>query len=196
MNRGIQIVPGSMASQIQTGGSLAKAFLRVKYVILADCSGSMDAQDYYPKDPRSRWERMSDELRKLQAAHPGEICLISFASDAHLSAGGVPDEVGGGTNMVAGFDFIIAQGLNLPDIQLFVLSDGAPDDQERTLRKADEIKMPIDTIFIGPDADDGEHGREFMRKLARRTKGEAIQDKGALQLQANIERLMLDSGKK
>src|SRR5262245_51246711 len=82
-------LPGSLAVAAQQhGGSLAKAWLDVRAVLVCDVSASMsetDATAGQPHERRSRWEAMSEQLAGLQAQFAGKTAVVAFSNTASLA---------------------------------------------------------------------------------------------------------------
>ena len=188
-----RITVGSLSQIMQDSHkTLAQAFLGIKYLVLADVSGSMDTDDF--RQHKTRWERMKEALARVQAEHPGEVFVVSFSDDAEPNANGIPSETHGGTDLEAGLQYAIGKNVDKLGIKIIIISDGQPDDENGCLNTAAQISAPIDCIFIGPE-DPRDPGRLFLRKLANRTKGTFQDTPGAKMLTESVERLMLSDGK-
>lgn len=165
----MSIVPGSLkAVATQTGQSLAESFMSADALILVDVSGSMSHCDVAPNDKRSRYQAACDELARLQATLPGKIAVVAFSDNVMFCWDGKPPFLKGGTDMDEALEFIYpADGTGMT---LILISDGWPADPEHTLRVAKRFTSPIQTIFIGPE---GDEGAEFLRRLAALTGGQS-----------------------
>jgi Mg-chelatase subunit ChlD len=128
-------------------------------VILADVSGSME-------DAAWGGERKIDLLRKaVAAARAKSKCrLIVFSNDAY-EAQEIP-EPEANTNLVSG---LLAAKRHDPGTTL-VISDGRPDNPEKTLQLARQFRGVIDVLYIGPEGDID--AINFMRRLAAAANGE------------------------
>lgn len=164
--RDIQVVPGSIkAIADTTGQDVMNVLMGVEAIILLDQSGSMNAID--TRDGMTRFEVADEELLNLQQMYPGKIALVSFSDRAQFCPSGVPVRMGQGTDMVAPLRWIVAAGADgLFDV--IMVSDGEPDDAEKTLRFARDMKGAIHTIYIG---EEGGRGANFLRRLATATGG-------------------------
>jgi hypothetical protein len=167
--------------------SLAQVIMSVTDVVMIDVSGSMNRND--APGGRSRYETAAGELRRIQAAHPGQVLVIGFSSAAFYCTYGEPDFEGGGTNM--------AEALRLAatldgTVRFYMVSDGEPDSEDEALGVAAGFASRIHTIHIGDESD--WRGRDFLRRLASVTGGTfAASDQPAM-LAAPIEKLMLLAG--
>lgn len=172
------IAPGSLSDIARKSGlTLAEAFMSCDAVVIVDTSGSMAIKDAVDGDVdrkdhpsgqtnTSRYNAACWELTKLQADLPGKVAVIAFSDHAEFCPSGVPRNIGAGTAMHKALDFIkVADGTG---IKLILISDGQPDDPQRTLDIARTFTSKIDTIFIGRG---GDSGAEFLRRLAEATGG-------------------------
>jgi hypothetical protein len=159
------LVSGSLAAVAQRDGiSLAESFLSAEAIVLIDQSGSMAAND--ARGGRSRFDVADEELARLQATLPGKVAVIEFSTFPQFRPGGRPTRSRGTTDMVKALEFVkIADDCG---VRIILISDGEPDDEEETLRVARRFKSRIDTIFIGRE---GDHGAEFLARLAAATGG-------------------------
>lgn len=179
------IVPGSVSALAQQNGvSLAESFLNVDNVILVDVSSSMDMHD--APGGRSRYEAALAELAALQAALPGKIAVIAFSSSTVFVPGGAPPLLGGGTHLAEALRF--AQLADAPDMRFVVISDGEPDSTDAALAVAAEYQGRIDTVYVGPEVG---YGRDFLRRLANKKRGQAVTAAHTAQLASKLERLLL-----
>lgn len=165
------------AAARQHGGSLARAWLDVRAVLVCDVSGSMNAQDAGPERPnsngeprarRSRWDACGEELARLQAQHPGKCAIVAFSSEATLALGGRLPPPAGGTDLAGALDYV--RSLLEPDatgITVIVLSDGEPNDEAEALaagRKLIRLGAKLEAVYIGPEGQT--NGRVFLARLA------------------------------
>lgn len=165
--------------------SLAESFLNCEIVVLIDQSGSMSAKDAPGR--RSRYDAADAELIALQKRHPGQVAVIEFSNDVKFCPGGVPSRQGCGTDMAAALNFArVADGAS----KIVLVSDGVPDDEQRTINAARRYNNPIHTIFIGPE-DDHEGGRAFLAQLAAATGGRTFQSDAPGLLGEGVEHLLL-----
>ena len=186
MNAQTQIVAGSMgAIAQQIGKSLAETFLSAEVIIIVDTSGSMNTMD--SRGGKSRYDVACEELAQLQAHKPGKIAVISFSNQVIFCPSGVPTYFGGGTDMAKALQF--AKVADVPGMQFILISDGQPDDPERTLTIARSYKNKISVIYVGPE--DQSLGRDFLDKLAKTTGGQSIAVECAKNLKSGIETLLL-----
>jgi hypothetical protein len=127
-----------------------------------------------------------DELATLQTSLPGKIAVIAFSSDVQFCPSGVPTYFGGGTDMAKALQF--AKVADVPGMQFILISDGQPDDPDRTLTIARTYKNKISVIYVGPE--DLSLGRDFLDKLAKTTGGQFVTVECA-NLKAGIETIFL-----
>lgn len=185
------IVPGSLKAISQTTGkSLAESFLSASVILLTDMSGSMASHD--APSGKSRFEAAEQEVIRLQKQHPGKIALISFSDHAVFSPAGIPDRMGGGTNMAGALQYVLPA--DDTGTQIILVSDGQPNNEDETLQVARQFKTKIDCIFIGPE-NDLSGGRAFLERLARATGGVALKSDAPGLLGAQVEKLLLGEGK-
>lgn len=181
------IVPGSLSAIAQKSGiGLAESFLSASTILILDCSGSMSETD--APGGKSRQETAKEQLIKLQKENAGKLALVCFADYAIFSPGGIPVECGGSTNMAGALDYVYPA--DDTGTQFILMSDGSPNDPEKTLAVARKFKTPIQTIFIGPE-DDREGGRVFLEKLARMTGGQSLKSDAPGLLANPVEQLLL-----
>jgi hypothetical protein len=185
MNSSALVVGSLGAIAKRDGVSLAETFISVDAVILVDVSGSMQTED--SRGARSRYEVALEELAQLQASMPGKLGIIAFASLPEFTPGGQPRMIGGGTNLAAALKF--AKIADVPGMRFIVISDGEPDSESQALDVARGFKGRIDTVYVGPEADNG--ARDFLRRLAAANGGQAVMAQQAQALAAHTERLLL-----
>lgn len=164
------LIPGSLAAVAkQDGKPLAESFLAADAIVLVDVSGSMADQIRMPEGGyQSRYERACIELAKLQQSLPGKVAVVEFSSESAFCWSGRPSFQMGGTDMAEALRFIKpADGCGMTFV---LISDGMPDDERETLKIAKTFETPIQTIFIGPE---GEQGATFLARLAVATGGKA-----------------------
>jgi Mg-chelatase subunit ChlD len=152
----------------KSGVSLAEAFINCEAVVMVDTSGSMNTKDVRPGTRDSRYKVACDELAKLQAETPGKIAVVAFSNEAEFCPTGFPRYIGGSTAMHRALEFIkVADGCG---IRLILISDGEPNcgTEAQTLALARTFTSKIDTIYIGPE---GENGARFLQELANTTGG-------------------------
>ena len=163
------------AAARQHGGSLARAWLNVKAVLVCDVSDSMSEQDAGLKrsggeirDRRSRWDACCEELARLQVQHPGKTAIVAFSSHATLALGGRLPPPSGGTNLAGALDYV--HSLLEPEatgITVIVLSDGEPNDEAEALaagRKLVRLGAKLEAVYVGPEGQTD--GRVFLARLA------------------------------
>lgn len=179
------IVPGRPltgslgAAARQHGGSLARAWLGVRAVLVCDVSESMAEQDAGLKraggeirERRSRWDACCEELARLQVKFPGKTAIVAFATTPVLVPGGQLPPPSGGTNLAAALEHV--RSLLAPDatgITVAVLSDGEPQDEAEALaagRALIRLGAKLETVYIGPEGppDHRPAGRLFLARLA------------------------------
>lgn len=151
----------------RSGRPLAETFLSVDALVMVDTSGSMRSTDGLGN--RSRYDLACEQLIRLQREIPGKIGVISWSNEVAFCASGVPSFFMGGTDLANALGFVKpADGTS---IKLILISDGEPDDEERALKIAGQFKSSIQTIYIGPE---NGPGRDFLRRLAQATGGQAV----------------------
>lgn len=179
------IVKGSLSNIARKNNqSLAESFLNADVIVLLDDSGSMSTND--APNGMTRKEAADKELKKLQANHPGKIALIAFADYPLFCPHGSVMPCGGSTDMVAALKFIkVADDCGL---KLVLVSDGAPNDEQETLKVAATFKTAIQTIYIGRE---GGRGQDFLDKLANITGGKSFKSEAPGLLGNSTEVLLL-----
>jgi Mg-chelatase subunit ChlD len=183
------LVTGSLQDLAQRNNqSIAETFINCDVVILVDTSGSMNASD--SRNGRSRYDVACEELKALQGSLPGRIAVLSFSSDVIFCPSGVPIFLGANTDMAKALQF--AKVADTPGMRFILLSDGEPDDPQKTLSIASGYKNRIDAIYVGPE--DNPIGRDFLQRLAKASGGQTITADRAQELKAGIETLLLNAG--
>jgi uncharacterized protein with von Willebrand factor type A (vWA) domain len=183
-----QIVVGSISAIAhQTNKSIAETFTSCDCIVIVDTSGSMAQND--SRGGHSRYDVACDELAQLQASLPGKIAVIAFSSEPVFCPGGVPQYLGGGTNMAQALHF--TKIADVPGMQFILISDGEPDNERNTLAVARTYKNKISTIYVGPE--ERPAGRDFLSRLAAATGGLGITVDRAKELKSHIEKLLLTS---
>jgi hypothetical protein len=181
------IVPGSLGAIAQKDGSLAEAFMSADIVVIVDVSGSMSGHD--SRGGRSRYDVACDELAKLQANNPGRIAVVCFSSHTQFCPGGIPEFLGGSTDLAAALQFVkVADGC----VQFIVISDGQPDSEREALDVARTFTSQIDCIFVGPESDWNAIG--FLERLAQMSHGRYATAEKAAELAATVQQFMLKAG--
>ena len=178
------LVPGSLRAIARAQqSSLAQSFMHAELIVLVDTSGSMGIRDSMDGDALvTRYTAACTQLTRLQATHPGKIAVIAFSSHAVFCPGGIPENLGGGTDMAQALRYVQpADGCGMTFV---LISDGQPDDEAATLAVAATFTTPIQTIFIGQGS-----GADFLRRLAQRTGGTALV-KSIPQLAASVAGLL------
>jgi hypothetical protein len=162
------IVKGSLASVAkQANQSVAQSFLDCQMLVLMDVSSSMCTHD--APGGKSRYAAGCNELARLQAENPGKVGVIAWSSSLMFCPSGVPDDLGGTTDLTRVLKFVQpADGLG---IQIVIISDGEPDDTVEPLQLARQFQSKLHTIFIGPE---GSPGEKFMRLLATTSGGQSV----------------------
>lgn len=180
------IVTGSIKDAVITKGqSLALAFMAVETVVIVDTSGSMGAMD--SRGGKSRYDVAVDELSKLQAGQPGKILVISFSDEVKVCLNGVPYNFMGGT--LVGRALQYAKQYDISGMNIIVISDGEPMDENEALAIARTFTNSISTVYVGPP--DETRGREFLGRLAMATGGKTVTADRAKELATSITTLLL-----
>ena len=147
------------------GKSVAYQFtFDVKAVLVIDISASMAAHDC--AYGHSRYAVAVQELERLQRSIPGKVAIVEFSTTALFAPGGIPSPPQASTNMAGALQFI--KPIDGTGIDIWVISDGAPDDERATLNEARTFQTKINTVYIGPE--DGT-GADFLRRLSALTGG-------------------------
>jgi len=183
------IIPGSLgAIAKQEGKTIAETFMSADCIVIVDTSGSMN--DHDSRDGKSRYEVACEELARLQNQFPGKIAVLAFSNDVQFCPSGIPVFLGSGTDMAKALEF--AKIADVPGMQFILISDGEPDEEEKTLSVARTYQNKISTIYVGPE--ERPVGRDFLYRLAQATGGQGITVDRAKELKSGIERLMLPGG--
>jgi len=183
-----QVVVGSLGDiAIRSGISLAETFVNAECIVIVDLSGSMESAD--SRDGMQRYKVAFQDLRSLQRDLPGKLAVIGFADSAQFFPGGQPvmGLCGTTTNLAGALDF--ARLGDAPGIRFIIISDGQPNDQEKTLLAAKKFKGRIDVIYVGPE---GGMGRRFLERLAKANGGVMATADRVRGLAAVTERLLLN----
>lgn len=176
------LVPGSL-SDTANGRTLAESFLSADAILIVDMSGSMAVND--APGGLERWDAAENELRRLQKENPGKLAVIAFSSTVQFYPTGIPIRLGGGTNMAKALQFV--KGADGLGVKFILISDGNPDDKQKTLRVARTFESHIDTVYIGPE---GGSGQAFLAKLAQVTGGMAATSEAPGLLAENVTLLL------
>jgi len=180
------IVPGSLSAIArQNNLSIAETFVNADVIVIVDTSGSMHACD--SRDNQSRYQVALQELANLQATMPGKIAVIAFSDQAAFCPGGQPIDYGGGTDMAKALRF--AKVADVDSMRFILISDGAPRDEEETLRVARTYQNRIDTIYVGPE-DDMAGCRTFLETLAKVSGGRTTTADRAKELVNSVRYLL------
>jgi len=186
MQQQTSIVKGSITEIAKsTGKSIAELFTSAEVVTIVDVSGSMSTND--SRGGKSRYEIACEELATIQRNRPGKVAVIAFSENAQFCPGGVPIYKGMGTQLTIALRF--AKILDVPGINIVVISDGEPYDPDGAIAVARTYKNKISTIYVGPE--DRPSGREFLSKLAAATGGQTVTADRAKELAKSIETLLL-----
>jgi Mg-chelatase subunit ChlD len=190
-DKALTIVKGSLLDLVKSGGtSLAIAFMDVVVVVVVDVSGSMETRD--SRDGQSRYTVACQELAKLQEEHRGKFLVIAFSDDTKIAAGGVPEMMGAGTNMLHALK--TAKEYDVKGMTFFVISDGQPDagTEEDIIELAHTYKNTIQAIFVGPEED--KSAQLFLQRLAAESGGKFATADRVKELAGTVETLLLNSG--
>lgn len=154
-------------------------------MVLVDTSGSMGAHD--SRGGQSRYDVACEELSKLQGSNPGKILVISFSDEVKVCLNGVPYNFMGGTMVGRALQYV--KQYDIPGMNIIVISDGEPMDENEALTVARTYTNPISTIYVGPP--DETRGRVFLGRLAVATGGKTVTADRAKELAASIQTLLL-----
>ena len=81
-----------------------------------------------------------------------------------------------------------ARVADVPDMRFILISDGEPTDESSALTAARKYKNKIDTIYVGPENEKA--GQDFLKRLAKASGGQALQDFKVNALGSNIQKLL------
>lgn len=184
----LAVVPGSIGQIAKSSNvSLAEAFLGANTIVLIDISGSMAATD--SRGGKTRYDVACEELRNIQASHPGQVAVIAFSCDVQFCPGGTPPPYCiSSTNLADALVF--ARTADVPSIRFIVISDGVPDSERAALAEAKKFKARIDTVFVGPEGD-VEGGRAFLQRLAQASGGTPVTADRVMELASKVNQLLL-----
>ena len=182
------VVKGSMLDVINEIGDYASALMDVEIVAIVDTSGSMEMSDGTGK---SRYDRAVDELKIIQEKNPGKVLVISFSDQAKVCLNGIPHNYCEGTKVARGLE--CAREYDMDGIQFVLICDGQPDDYDNAIAEARKFTQPINTIYIGAEAN--QKARDFLNEVSGRSGGKAWEDKEVKLLSENVQTLLLGSGK-
>lgn len=181
------IVPGSLGAMAeQNNSSLAETFLSCDVLLLVDMSGSMSAND--APDGLSRYEAAERDIVNLQGSNQGKIALVVFGNYCLFCPGGIPDRLGGSTDLAGALRFI--KPADDCGLRIIVISDGEPNSERDALKVAAKFKSSLQTVYCGPE-DDHAGGRRFLKKLANATGGQAVQSDAPGLVGEQVEKLMV-----
>lgn len=167
--------------------SLQEAFLGARVVVIFDASSSMSIEDSV--GGKMRYEVAREELHRLQQNHPGQIALFVFSEECQPVPGGDPPFLMGSTDLAGALR--MAKLTDINGMQVIVISDGEPDDEEEALEVARTYNARIHTIFAGPESDT--RGRQFLERLTAASGGRSEVAHRAVDLLDSIEALMLEA---
>lgn len=174
------LVPGSVAALARDSyrGSLARAWVGVDVVILADISGSMG--ELIDGQPAIAYARRA--VADIQARHPGRVALIAYNERATLLPGGALPDPSGNTLLAPALQ--LAAQLAAPDVKLIVISDGLWRDHALVMHIASTLPNAIDGVYVGSDP----AGKRALQQLCA-GRGQALM-KRVPELAETITRLL------
>lgn len=126
-------------------------------VFILDVSGSMNA---YVGN-----KRKIDHLREAVDEHIADVPIISFSDTLWFDEIPEPNQ---STDMTKAFD---ACKEHYSPKRILLVSDGQPNNRSSALAAGVSLGVPIDVLFIGAP---GEYGEDFMKELAKATKGHEL----------------------
>jgi len=180
------IVPGSLGALAQQEHkSLAETFLSAEVVVIVDTSGSMSTPD--AGDGMTRYDRACSELMLLQQRNSGKVAVIGFSDHPQFYPGGKPANLGSGTAMAKALKF--TKVADVGGMVFFLISDGRPNEEDKTLQISSQYQNKINTIYVGPE---GGPGQQFLEQLAQASGGRFATADRAQELAAAGETLMLE----
>jgi len=112
--------------------------------------------------------------------------VVSFSNDARFCPTGIPHRFNAGTDMAGALRFV--KPADDCGIRFFLITDGEPDSEKKTLEVAKTFKSRIDVVYIGRD---GGRGRDFLQRLAAVTGGQSVKSKEVGMLAESVETLLL-----
>lgn len=178
------IIPGSLSHMAKRQNrSLAESFLSADILVLLDDSGSMSTHD--APNGLSRREAAKQELIRLQKQNPGKIALVCFADNPVFCPHGDVVPCGGSTDMAKALEF--AKVADDCGLKIVLISDGAPNSEDETLRVARTYKSRIDCIYIGRE---GGSGQYFLDELMGITGGKRFEADAPGMLGSGVELLL------
>lgn len=140
-------------------------------ILLLDISGSMNEK---MPDGKSKIEHLQKAVKEINAE---DIAWVAFSDDVYSGSNGqtifkkndrIPDPQGG-TELHKGFIHLI-NNRNLGFEKVILISDGWPFTPEKAISQANNLRIPVDVIYIGTD----EYGKSYMQKLADNTGGKMV----------------------
>jgi len=168
----LTIVTGSTADLAQKANiSLAEAFMEVEVMVVLDVSYSMKADDAPGNKTREQYAQ--EQLTTLQQRYAGKVGLIAFADRAAYLPGGYVENVGLGSSTAISAGLQEAMGSSQALIPIFLITDGEPnyDDEEKTIKLAQELPGPLHCIYVGPE---GGEGYFFLQRLGKAAGAESV----------------------
>lgn len=129
--------------------------------LLIDTSGSMEA---HMRNGKTRIDGLREVVANIKSA--GSVPMIAFGGpyDAQVRFVDVVPDPDGGTPLAEAILYAKEYGAT----RVVVISDGAPDSQNRAIDAAHGFGGRIDVAFVG---DPGDPGIAFLKELARITGG-------------------------
>jgi len=180
------VVKGSVSQVAEaTDRTIEEALMDCEAVVFVDTSASMNAED--SREGRSRYDVACTELGKLQNQLPGKVAVVSFSSSVVFCPNGTPQFLKGSTDVAGALKY--GQRLDRAfDMRFILISDGEPDNETAALKVAAQYRNRIDTIFVGRA---GGWGRDFLKRLAAASGGQAVIDDAAQNLLETTKQLLL-----
>jgi Mg-chelatase subunit ChlD len=179
------VVKGSLAQVAKDKGqSIAESFLDADCIVIVDVSGSMEMDD--APGGKTRYDTACSELAALQASLPGKIAVLAFSNDCVFCPNGTPTNMGGSTDLAGALEF--AKVVDVPDVRFVIISDGQPDDPEKSLKVARSYRNRIDVIYVGSEL--SPMGRSFLAQVAKASGGKTVTADRVAQLSTKVQQLL------
>lgn len=143
------LVRGSVAAiaQERYNGDLARAWMAVDVIVLADVSASM--RELVDGRPAIHYARSA--IEGIQHEHPGRVAIIAYNDVATLLPHGALPEPCGNTRLAPALE--LARRVAALGVRIVIISDGLWQDHSEALKLAMALGMQrqLDGIYVGGD---------------------------------------------